>query len=177
MIDRSATILSHGRRTRHCVVLAMLALWLGGVAAKPVETPAPSPEPARFEPLPAEANAPGCGCTFYALPRKRGKAPLVRSRNHADRVSALAKVDGEVRQFSLAQEKHLPEERSQPRWGDRLVLIFVEDRYRIDIASTVIRACRPGAPSCSSVGYDSALILRRGTEAPQVVRGWGECGC
>ncbi len=136
----------------------------------------PSPQPPLVEPLPAEAIAPGCGCTFYASKGPRADSRILRW-TEADRGHAAMKLDGAVRKLGLVQEKRLPVAREVPRYADRLVLILRDDDYQVEVASSVKRACRLRAGSCQSTGYAAKLIVRRGTEALRELRGWGECGC
>lgn len=136
----------------------------------------PSPQPPLIEPLPAEAIAPGCGCTFYASKGPREDSRILRW-TEADRGHAAMKLDGAVRRLGLVQEKRLPVAREVPRYADRLVLMLRNDDYQVEVASSVKRACRPTGTVCESTGYAAKLIVRRGTEALRELRGWGECGC
>jgi hypothetical protein len=158
------------RVVRCLVPLAALLLSCAAHAARP------SPEPPLVEPLPAEAIAPGCGCTFYASRSPREDSRILRWTED-DRGHAVMKLEGAVRRLSLVQEKRLPQARTVPRYADRLVLILRDDAYQVEVASSVKRTCRPRVASCGSTGYTAKLIVRRGTEALRELRGWGECGC
>ena len=87
-----------------------------------------------------------------------------------------SKLDGEIRRLKLLQEKRLPEARERPQHGDRLILVFQEDRYHVQAIGSVTQACAPRAARCNTF-YATRLIFRRAGEAPREVDGIGECGC
>lgn len=161
--------LPNPRRCRGGLRAALAALLLAA-------TPLSAVEPARLDPLPADAIGTGCGCSFYAAPQPRPQA-LVLRWNQDERQHGITRVDGQSRKLALGTEKHLPEQRPVPAYGDRLVLQFADDTYKLDVASSVKRACSKRAPTCKSTGYVARFILRRGTEQPVTTQGWGECGC
>lgn len=159
---------------------ALLVSILGGAAGTAVSAGQPTrsanAEPVSIEPLPAEFVTPGCGCTFYSTQRPTADSKVLRW-TRAEKTHAIMKLDGEVRWLKLIQEKRLPTAREHPRKGDRLVLIFRGENYIVDVPASVVRACWGGARGCSATGYGTRLIVRRGTDAPRELQGWGECSC
>ncbi len=154
----------------------MLASFVLASAVAAAHPAAPAIEPVKFEALPAEQIAPGCGCTFYSTPRPVAGKEILRW-SEAGRGRATMKLDGEVRTLRVVQEKRLPRQREVPRYADRLVLILGDDHYMVEVASSVKRACRTQHASCAGTGYAAAFILRRDGAARRELRGWGECGC
>lgn len=126
---------------------------------------------------------PSCGCSFHAALNDRLNRAASRLSgpvlhwSQAEREWGRAKLDGEIRRLKLLQEKRLPEAHDPPRYGDRLVLIFQEDGYHVEVVGSVVRACRPRQAHCSSTGYRTEMSFRRGGEAPRVLQGSAECGC
>jgi hypothetical protein len=151
--------------TRSAAALSLLLVALCADAA-----------PVQIDPLPRQFIEPGCGCTFRTSSRQRQDAVVLRWA-YADRRHAMMKLDGEVRRLSLVQEKRLPHARIQQGYGERLVLIFTDDVYRVEVPSSVTNSCAPGMPSCGPTRYQARLIVRRRAEAPRVVDGSGVCGC
>lgn len=156
----------------------LLALLCGMSVAQAQNQPAPD-----IASLAPEDLRPGCGCSFYAAPNSglsRSAAHLpgpVLHWSYGEREWGRAKLDGEIRRLKLLQEKRLPEAHDPPRYGDRLVLIFQEDRYHVEVASSVVRACHSKQANCSSTGYRTEMMFRRGGEAPRVLQGSAECSC
>lgn len=133
----------------------------------------------KIEPMLREDLRPGCGCAFYAQ-RNRQYVPNEGPLLHwslAERGWGRSKLDGEIRRLKLLQEKHFPEDRERPQRGDRLVLVFQEDRYHVQAIGSVTQACAPRAATCGTTTYAARLIFRRAGEAPREVDGVGECGC
>lgn len=145
--------------------LSLGLLWLSAQAA-----------PVQIDPLPRQFIGPGCGCTFHASSRQRPDTAVLRWA-YADRRHAMMKLDGEVRQLSLVQEKRLPKARTQQGYGERLVLIFTDDIYRVEVPSSVTNSCGPGTSVCGPTRYKARLIVRRQADEPRVVEGSGVCGC
>lgn len=154
------------RRIAWILALVLAALHGSSTSAAPVQ----------IDPLPRQFIEPGCGCTFYA-PSDRGVQDPVLRWAHADRKHAIMKLDGEVRQMILIQEKRLPKPRAQQGYGERLVLIFTDDRFRVEVPSSVTNACASDNTGCGPTRYKARLIVRRGADAARVVEASGACGC
>jgi hypothetical protein len=132
----------------------------------------------KIEPMLRDELRPGCGCAFYAQ-RNRQNVPNDGPLLHwslAEREWGRSKLDGEIRRLKLLQEKRLPEARERPQHGDRLILVFQEDRYHVQAIGSVTQACAQRAARCDTV-YATRLIFRRAGEAPREIEGIGECGC
>lgn len=140
--------------------------------------------PLRADPVPqvdAMATAdlrPGCGCAFHARGNRQhvptGGALLHWSLD--ERGWGRAKLDGEIRRLKLLQEKRFPEARERPQYGDRLVLVFQEDRYHVQAVGSVTQACAPRAARCSTQ-YATRLLFRRAGEPAREIDAVGTCGC
>lgn len=150
--------------------LALLAL-IAAVAVRADPVP-------RIEPLAGEDLRPGCGCAFYALGNRRTVSiagPLLHWALD-ERGWARAKLDGEMRRLTLLQEKRLPEARERPQRGDRLILVFQEDRYHVQAIGSVTQACAAPAARCSTL-YATKLLLRRAGDPAREIDAVSACGC
>ena len=151
-------------------VPAVLVLALAAAAQA---DPAP-----KIEPLAREGLRPGCGCAFYAQGNRQNvsnEGPLLHW-SLDEREWGRAKLDGEIRRLRLLQEKRLPDARDPPQHGDRLILVFQEDRYHVQAIGSVTQACAPRAAPCTTL-HATRLIFRRAGEPPREIDGIGECGC
>jgi hypothetical protein len=150
--------------------------WILAFVLAALHGPTASATPVQLDPLPRQFIEPGCGCTFYKSSGPGAQDPVLRW-THADRKHAIMKLDGEVRQMTLIQEKRLPMPRAQQGYGERLVLIFTDDRFRVEVPSSVTNACASDTTGCGPTRYKARLIVRRGADAARVVDGSGACGC
>lgn len=152
------------------LVCALLSL---AATAAALADPAP-----KIEPMLRDDLRPGCGCAFYAQRNRQNishDGPLLHW-SLDERGWGRAKLDSEVRRLKLLQEKRLPEARDPPQRGDRLILVFQEDRYHVQAIGSVTQACSARAPRCATL-YATRLIFRRAGEPPREIDGIGECGC
>lgn len=135
----------------------------------------PSP---RVDPMSSDDLRPGCGCAFYARGDRQNVStagPLLHW-SLDERGWGRTKLDGEVRRLKLLQEKRLPEERERPKHGDRLVLVFQEDRYHVQAIASVTQACAPRAARCDTL-YATRLLFRHAGEPAREIDAIGKCGC
>ena len=156
-------------RSRYFLISLFSALLVSPVAADP------SP---RVDPMSADDLRPGCGCAFYAR-GNRLNVPTAGPLLHwslDERGWGRTKLDGEIRRLKLLQEKRLPEARERPQHGDRLVLVFQEDRYHVQAIASVTQACAPRAARCDTL-YATRLLFRRAGDPALEIDAIGKCGC